>query len=63
MELPKPVGEPDHRVAFERSSKRMRVIVEETTIDDTVGPSPFRSMTSRLPSPWSWCVPLHRSVT
>ena len=38
MELPKAVGKPDHRVAFEKSPKRMRVIVEDTTIVDTVGP-------------------------
>jgi uncharacterized protein (DUF427 family) len=38
MELPKAIGKPDHRVAFEKSPKRMRVIVEDTTIADTVGP-------------------------
>jgi len=38
MELPKAVGKPDHRVAFEKSPKRMRVVVEDTTIADTVGP-------------------------
>jgi uncharacterized protein (DUF427 family) len=38
MELPKAIGQPDHRVAFEKSPKRMRVIVEDTTIADTVGP-------------------------
>jgi uncharacterized protein (DUF427 family) len=39
MELPKAVGKPDHRVAFERSPKRMRVIVADTTIADTLQPS------------------------
>ena len=38
MELPKAIGKPDHCVAFEKSPKRMRVIVEDTTIADTVGP-------------------------
>ena len=38
MELPKAIGKPDHRVAFEKSPKRMRVLVEDTTIADTIGP-------------------------
>ena len=38
MELPKAVGKPDHRVAFERSPKRMRVIVADTTVADTLQP-------------------------
>jgi uncharacterized protein (DUF427 family) len=39
MEMPKAIGKPDHRVAFERSPKRMRVIVADTTIADTLEPS------------------------
>ena len=38
MELPKAIGKLDHRVAFEKSPKRMRVLVKDTTIADTVGP-------------------------
>ena len=38
MELPKAVGKPDHRVAFEHSPKRMRVVVADTTIADTLEP-------------------------
>jgi uncharacterized protein (DUF427 family) len=38
MELPKAVGKPDHRVAFENSPKRMRAVIANTTIADTVEP-------------------------
>src|SRR5262252_7738402 len=38
MPLEKAIGKPDHRLAFEQSPKRMRVIVADTTIADTVGP-------------------------
>ncbi len=38
MELPKAIGKPDRRVAFERSPKRMRVVVADTMIADALEP-------------------------
>ena len=38
MELPKAIGKPDHRLAFERSPKRMRAVVDDTTIADALEP-------------------------
>jgi len=38
MELPKAIGKPDHRVAFEKSPKRIRVVVADTTIADSFRP-------------------------
>jgi len=38
MELPKAIGKPDHRVAFEKSPKRVRVVVADTTIADAFEP-------------------------
>ena len=38
MELPKAIGKPDHRVAFEHSPKRIRVVVDDTTIADALEP-------------------------
>src|SRR5262249_6603438 len=34
MELPKAIGRPDHRLAFEHSPKRIRAVVADTTIGD-----------------------------
>ena len=39
MELPKAVGKPDHRVVFERSPKRIRIVVADTTIADGFAPT------------------------
>src|SRR5438874_12124795 len=39
MELPKAVGKPDHSLAFEKSPKRVRVVVADTTIADAFEPS------------------------